>query len=247
MSLAGSPIGKRMAIPAGSGDDAALYVVDGRDVVTGLYEAVTVAPPLQAATSLTVIEQSPLVITGSRDAAGITITLQNADSSPVTTEPFVVLVGAERAAAITGHGGTVDPVTFGVPDWAIHATVDLSMDPAQWPRFTDFGLTPVRLGRAATRQVTAQLCAGPVARRAAGTGLVRRSRAALSGSGRAGERRAAGLRPSRSASMPTPLASSGFPGRKSPCHPGEPARYTSPYPASRPFSSDRASLLWELS
>ena len=28
-----------------------------------------------------------------------------------------------------------------MPDWAIHATVDVSMDPAQWPRFTDFGLT----------------------------------------------------------------------------------------------------------
>ena len=35
----------------------------------------------------------------------------------------------------------MDPVAFGIPDWAIHATVDVSMDPAQWPRFTDFGLT----------------------------------------------------------------------------------------------------------
>ena len=100
----GQPYREANGIPAGSGDDAALYVVDGRDVVTGLYEAVTVAPPLQAATSLTVIEQSPLVITGSRDAAGITITLQNCRQQPVTTEPFVVLVGAERAATITGHG-----------------------------------------------------------------------------------------------------------------------------------------------
>ena len=71
-------------------------MVDGRDVVTGLYETITVAPPLQSTTSLTVIEQSPLVINGTRDAGSITITLQNAESSAVTTQPFVVLVGAER-------------------------------------------------------------------------------------------------------------------------------------------------------
>ena len=137
----GQPYREANGIPAGSGDDAALYVVDGRDVVTGLYETITVAPPLQSTTSLTVIEQSPVVINGTRDAAGITITLQNAESSAVTTQPFVVLVGAERTATITGHGSAVDPVAFGIPDWAIHATVDVSMDPAQWPRFTDFGLT----------------------------------------------------------------------------------------------------------
>ncbi|HSE67356.1 MAG TPA: S8 family serine peptidase, partial [Gemmatimonadales bacterium] len=119
----GQPYREANGITAGSGDDAALYVVDGRDVVTGLYETITVAPPLQATTSLTVIEQSPLVINGSRDPGGITITLQNADSSSVTTQPFVVLVGAERTETITGHGSTVDPVTFGIPDWAIHATV----------------------------------------------------------------------------------------------------------------------------
>ena len=72
--------------------------------------------------------------------------------------------------------GAVDPVTFSVPDWAIHATVDLSMDPAQWPRFTDFGLT---LFDSAGRQLgksPLNYALGRLHVELAGTGLVRRSR-----------------------------------------------------------------------
>jgi len=136
----GQPYREQNGLNAGAGEDAAVYVVDGRDVVTGWYEAVAVAPPLQAATTLTVVEQSPVVIAASRDDSGITVSLHNADSSAVTTTPFLVLVGAERNAIIVGHSEK-ESLPFTVPEWAIHTAVDLTMDPAQWPRFTDFGLT----------------------------------------------------------------------------------------------------------
>jgi hypothetical protein len=136
----GQPFRDDNGLNAGAGDEAAVYQVDGRDVVTGLYEAVTVAPQLQRTTALTVVGQSPVVISAARDPQGVAVTLQNLDSSAVSSEPFVVLVGAERDAPISAHGSGPQSVPFTIPAWAVHATIDVTMDPAQWPRFTDLGL-----------------------------------------------------------------------------------------------------------
>jgi tripeptidyl-peptidase II len=137
----GQPYLDGNGISAGAGEDAALYIVDGRDVVSGLYEAVTVTTPLQRATTVTVVEHSPVVIDAVRDPAGIVVSLQNVDSGTVTSAPFVVLVGEERRVTVVAHGSTAQSVPFTLPPWAVHATVDVTMDPAQWPIFTDFGLT----------------------------------------------------------------------------------------------------------
>lgn len=137
----GQPYREENGIGAGFGDEAGLYVVDGRDVVAGFYEAVAVAPPLDGAGAAIIVQQSPVTIEASRQAHAVAVTLDNVTPTPVRTDPFVVLVGAERNVTVTGTGGDLRHVRFTLPDWAVHAAVDVSMDRAQWPIFTDFGVT----------------------------------------------------------------------------------------------------------
>ncbi len=137
----GQPYREENGIGAGYGDEAGLYMVDGRDVVPGFYEAVAVAPPLDGATAVIIVEHSPVTIAATRQAHDVAVTLGNVSAAPVTSDPFVVLVGAERSVTVAGTGGDARHVRFSLPDWAVHAAVDVSMDRAQWPIFTDFGVT----------------------------------------------------------------------------------------------------------
>lgn len=137
----GQPYREENGIGAGYGEETGLYVVDGRDVVPGFYEAVAVAPPLDGAGTAIIVQQSPVTIAASRQAHAVAVTLANVTAAPVSTEPFVVLVGAEQNVTVTATGGDLRHVRFALPDWAVHAAVDVSMDRAQWPLFTDFGVT----------------------------------------------------------------------------------------------------------
>jgi subtilisin family serine protease len=137
----GQPYREDNGLGAGSGDDAAVFLVDARDVVPGFYEAVAVAPPLQGASATIVVRQSPLLIDARREGAAISLTLTNVSRDTVRSEPFAVVVGAERTQRVIAQGSGVQRMPFTLPPWAVHATVDVSMDPAQWPRFTDFGVT----------------------------------------------------------------------------------------------------------
>ena len=137
----GQPYREENGIGAGSGEQAGLYVVDARDVVAGMYEAIAVAPPLDGATASIAVHQSPFRIDAARDRDGVAIDLANLAGEDVTTAPFVVLVGAERTARIVAHGSDTERIRFQLPAWAVHAAVDVTMDREQWPRFTDFGVT----------------------------------------------------------------------------------------------------------
>lgn len=137
----GQPYREENGIGAGYGDETGLYVVDGRDVVPGFYEAIAVAPPLDGASAAIIVQRSPVTIAATRQAHDVAVTLGNVTSEAVTSEPFVVLVGAERNVTVAGTGGDARHVRFALPDWAVHAAVDVSMDRAQWPIFTDFGVT----------------------------------------------------------------------------------------------------------
>ena len=137
----GQPYREENGIGAGSGDQAGLYVVDARDVVAGMYEAIAVAPPLDGATASIAVQQSPFRIGAERTRDGVAIELANLAGEDVTATPFVVLVGAERSARIVARGSDTERIRFQLPEWAVHAAVDVSMDRDQWPRFTDFGVT----------------------------------------------------------------------------------------------------------
>ena len=126
---------------AGTGDTAAVYDVGGRDVVAGAYEAVAVAPPLEGATVGIVLRQSPILLRLARDRAGIAATLVNLQDSAVSVRTAVVLAGAERNQTTYARGSRVQRIAFTAPAWARGVVIETTMDPAQWERFTDFGVT----------------------------------------------------------------------------------------------------------
>ena len=146
----GRPYQEENGIGAGTGDQAGLIIVDGRNVRDGVYEAIVTAPPLESASAAIMVQQSPFRISASRSDDSIGLALENLSSAPVSTEPFVVLVGAERTARVVANGSARQSIRFTLPDWAVHAAIDVSMDAPQWPRFTDFGVT---LSDAAGRQL----------------------------------------------------------------------------------------------
>ncbi len=158
----GQPYPEENGISAGAGEQAAVILVDARQVRDGVYEAVVTAPPLEAAAAAIVVQHSPLRISATREWDSIAVRLENLSPTAVATEPFVVLVGAERAVRVVANGTDRQRVRFALPDWAVHAAIDVSMEPAQWPRFTDFGVTLVngagqQLGKSPLNYATGRL------------------------------------------------------------------------------------------
>jgi len=125
----------------GQGQEAAIYDVDGRDVVAGTYEAVAASAPGRGSTLSIAVDQSPMAIGGRRARDGVELTLRNLSPDPVTTDPFVAVVGAERGVNLVANGSDERRIPFVIPAWAVHCVVDVSMDQDQWSRFTDFGVT----------------------------------------------------------------------------------------------------------
>lgn len=138
----GAPILGDNGIPGGADSAAAIYDVDGRDARAGLYQAVAVAPPERPATALVTIDHSPVALhlTVAR-ADSLTMTVSALADSALAGRFRSGVLGGERQVAIGGVGGADVRVPLLLPGWARHLVVDLELDPAQWPRFTDFGLS----------------------------------------------------------------------------------------------------------
>jgi hypothetical protein len=137
----GQPFREENGIGAGFGEQAGVLQVDARDVEPGLYEAVAAAPPLDGGSATITVDYSPVTIRAGLDGDSVAIKLDNVSSQPVLAQPFAVLVGGEQTVAIRARGSATQHLRFRLPDWAVHATVDVHMDRAQWPLFTDFGVT----------------------------------------------------------------------------------------------------------
>jgi hypothetical protein len=76
-----------------------------------------------------------------RDKSGAVATLSNAGPVPVSAQVAMLLGGGERMVTVVARGSAVRRIPFVAPAWARAVIVDLTMDRAQWSRFTDFGLT----------------------------------------------------------------------------------------------------------
>jgi tripeptidyl-peptidase-2 len=137
----GMPYRDESARPIGTGDQEAVYQLDGRDVQQGTYEAVVVAPTVQPLTANLSITQSPFRLQLSRDREGAVASITNLSSAPARTEVGVLLGGGERVETVVAKGSAVRQIPFRAPEWAKAVVVDLTMDRAQWGRFTDFGVT----------------------------------------------------------------------------------------------------------
>ncbi|HEY3012811.1 MAG TPA: S8 family serine peptidase [Gemmatimonadales bacterium] len=137
----GMPYRDESARPIGTADREAVYQLDGRDVVSGAYEVVAVAPPAQPLNANIKVIQSPLRLQLRRDQSGAVATLANVSPAPVKAQVAVLLGGGERVETVVARGSAVRRIPFVAPAWAKAVVVDLTMDRAQWGRFTDFGVT----------------------------------------------------------------------------------------------------------
>jgi hypothetical protein len=136
----GMPFRDEGARTAGFGPQSAEYEADSRDVVSGAYEAVVVAPPTQAVTASVSLSQSPLVLRAVRRGETAHAEITNVTAAPVQAEFGMHLGGASRGEQVRAEGSAVRRIPFVVPAWSRGIVVDLTMDRAQWGRFTDFGV-----------------------------------------------------------------------------------------------------------
>lgn len=138
----GQPIRGENGIPAGMGNQAAEFDIDGRDVRPGIYEAIASALPAEPASAEIQVHRSPLLLEASRLLGDtVAIDLTNASATLVAGQIMFGLIGAERTARFSQRGGALRRLTFRVPGWARRLVVDLAIPKEQWPWFTDMGLT----------------------------------------------------------------------------------------------------------
>lgn len=137
----GMPYRDESARAIGAAEREAVYDVDGRDAVPGAYEAVVVASPVQALDATVKVTQSPLRLQLARQGATAVARLSNLTASAARAEVGMLVGGAERVETVVARGSAVRRIPFMAPEWARAVVVDLTMERAQWSRFTDFGVT----------------------------------------------------------------------------------------------------------
>jgi subtilisin family serine protease len=126
---------------AGVGQEEVTFRLDGRDVMSGLYELVAVAPPGTASSAQLEVKGTTLVFSANRGAAGVVARVRRPDQAAPIGSPRVSLIGAERDVAVSTLGSDTVSTEFALPAWAAGIEVDFQMDSAQWSGFTDLGLT----------------------------------------------------------------------------------------------------------
>lgn len=137
----GMPFRDEAARQAGFDHQSAEYEADARDVVSGAYESIVVALPGQSPSATVTLIQSPLSLRASRQGPDVRATLANLTRTAVTAEVGMHLGGAAREETVTSTGSEPVRIPFVIPSWSRGVVVDVTMDRAQWGRFTDFGLT----------------------------------------------------------------------------------------------------------
>ncbi len=136
----GAPFREVSGRPLGSGQQAALYRVDARDVVPGDYQAAIVAFGGRVAATVTVLH-APVALT-TRDEGELAVAeLVNVAAREASLGTELRLRGGQRDDTVRAHGSGIKEVPFDIPAWATGLEVDLRMDREQWGRFTDFGVT----------------------------------------------------------------------------------------------------------
>jgi subtilisin family serine protease len=124
-----------------NGEDAAVFRVDARDVVGGVYEVVVAAPPASASTGGIRITQSPVSMIGSISGTDPLLALRNLTAAPVSLAASAATVGAVRLETLSGAGADTGRLSFELPEWVRRVEVDVQMAADEWVKFTDFGVT----------------------------------------------------------------------------------------------------------
>jgi subtilisin family serine protease len=137
----GAPFREAAARPLGSGDHAAMYRVDARDVVPGIYEAVAVPTPGERLAATVTVLHAPVAVTARREGEDAIAELRNVSAREAVLGVELRLRGGQRVDTVRARGSEIRGLPMVIPAWATGLEVDLRMDPTQWGRFTDFGVT----------------------------------------------------------------------------------------------------------
>lgn len=146
----GMPFRGDNGIQAGPTNEAAVYRLDGSDVLSGIYQLATVASPVAGGQALMEIHHSPFHLSSRHSESDLVVTLANRTGRQEKVAVTTDLIGSAYRATIQGGGERMDEprVGFTIPEWARELEIDLGMDRSAWARFTDFGFTVVdTLGR----------------------------------------------------------------------------------------------------
>ena len=124
-----------------NGEDAAVFRLDARDVVRGVYEIVVAAPPASTSSGGVQVTQSPVTLIGSISGSDPLLALRNVSSAPVTATTSGALIGAVRMETLSGAGADTGRMSFVIPEWVRRVEIDVQMASGEWVKFTDFGVT----------------------------------------------------------------------------------------------------------
>ncbi len=143
----GQPIFGENGIPGGADSAAAIFDVDGSDARRGHYEADAVASSSSPLTARIAIDPAPIslrTMPGRRDTVQAVVT--SLEDSVIAGRVRMGLLGGQRHLEVGGRGSADVAISIEIPPWTHRIVLDLELDPAQWPRFTDFGFTLLDAG-----------------------------------------------------------------------------------------------------
>jgi hypothetical protein len=128
-------------LPLDSEEGAAMFDVETDEVEAGVYELVVQGSQLGPLGVTAEVRHSPLRLALAREGGLAVARLENVSRAEVTVQGLGGVVGAGRRQALGGRGGAPVRLPLEIPSWARLLQVDVSMSPAAWSAFTDFGLT----------------------------------------------------------------------------------------------------------
>ncbi len=121
------------------GEQAAEFLLTADEVPDGTWELVLQGSAIAEAHARVRLDPAPVrAAVAVRDGAADAILSGQPGASGMAV---LALVGATRTLRVEARPGERPRVPLEIPAWARGVQVDVAMDPAQWSRFTDFGVT----------------------------------------------------------------------------------------------------------
>ena len=128
-------------LPLDSDEGAAMFDVEADEVESGVYELVVQGSQLGATGISAEVRHSPMRVALSREGGLAVARFENAGRAQVSVQGVAGVIGAGRRLVVAGKGGAPVRLPLEIPSWTRLLQVDVSMPPAAWSAFTDFGLT----------------------------------------------------------------------------------------------------------
>ncbi len=120
----------------------AVFELNGRDVVKGVYELVLMAGPSLGVDAVVDIDPAPVRVNALRKKDSVWIATERvnrSDDRPIGLS--AAWLGGERGMVTSARGSADQRLEFYAPLWARHVIVELTMARELWSLFTDFGFT----------------------------------------------------------------------------------------------------------